>query len=233
MAYTKKVKHLELESTKALVPKTYKKMIDQNLIDELNHLIDDPDYGEQFKEDFLMHNNVLEQNNNWSIAKYVNAIKYHSLVQIGISQVDAYCKVFPERLQNRINNGGSKSDMGGEASRYNNSPLLNKIRAQALVPLHLVNQSNVQLGINTLVDVCINGRYDRDKVAAATTLLKELRAPETAKLEIDMKMDTGDAIAELRKATEELALEQLQSIKAGKAVKEIAEMNVIEAQIDE
>ena len=231
--HTRKVKQLELESTKALVPKNYKKMIDQDLIDELNHLIEDPDYGDQFKEDFLMHNNVLEHNANWSISKYIDAIKYHSLIQIGHSQVDAYCKVYPERLERKIRDGGSKADMGGEASRFNKSQLINKIRAQALVPLHLVNQHNVQLGINTLANVCANGRYDRDRVAAATALLKELKPPETAKLEIDMKVETTDAISELRKATEELALEQLRSIKAGMAVKEIAEMGIIEGEIDE
>ena len=230
----RKIKPLELEQTKNLVPKKYKKMIDQETIDELNKLILDPEYGEQFKEDFLTYNNVLEHNANWSISKYIDAIKYYSLIQCGHSQVDAYCKVFPDRLADRLSKGYTRADIAGEASRFNKSQLINKIRTQALVPLHLVNQHNVQLAINTLADQCVNARYDRDKIAAATALLKELKAPETAKLEIDMKVDTGDAIADLRKATEELALEQLQTIKAGKAVKEIAEMNlIVDVEIEE
>jgi hypothetical protein len=165
--------------------------------------------------------------------QYLDAVKYYSLTAGGLSQVDAYMKVFPERMQARLDRDQDKDDMRGEASRFNATELVNRIRDQALVPLHLVNQGNLQLAINTLVQVATKSRSDIARVNAASALLKELKAPETQKIELDIGVNTTDSIAELRKATEKLAIQQAQSIDAGIAVKQIAESTIIEAEVEE
>ena len=218
---------------KNVVPKKYKKFIDEDIVDEINKLSNDIDYGEQFKEDFVTYANVLEHNANWSVTKYRDAIKFFSLTQQGTTILDSYCKVFPDRLAARMANGNSKGDMSGEASRYNSSELVNKIRQQALVPLHLVNQGLLQRAINETAKLMVSSRSDMVRQKAAETLIRELKAPESTKIELDIGIKSTDSIEELRKATEELVLAQMKSIEAGVAVKVIAESTIIDAEVED
>jgi len=227
-------KPLTKELLDSIVPKQYKKQVDDDLVDHLNLISEDPDYGEEFKQNILTSTSILGgKNSKWSLAMYVDAVKYFSLTAAQMSQVDAYTAIFPERLQVRLDRGETKEDMRGEASRYNNSELVNRIREQALVPLHLTNQGNVQVGINVLVDIATHGRSEVARVSAATALLKELRPAETTKIELDIGVSNVDSIADLRKATEELAIAQRQSIEAGNAVKSIAESKIVDAEVIE
>lgn len=226
-------KQLTTELLKGIVPKKYARFVADDLVDELNDLIADQEYGEQFKEEFLTHANILEQNSNWSLEKYKNAVKFFSLVQQEMSLVDAYCAVFPDRLKSRYARGESKLNMGGEASRFNASELVNKIRQQALVPLHLVNQGLLQRAINKQAELMMHAKSEMVQQKASETLIRELRPPETSKIELDIGIKQSDTIADLRKAAEDLAMAQLHNIKAGVAVKEIADSRIIDAEIEE
>jgi len=223
---------LDVQTLKDIVPKKYARFVADDLVDELNSLIADAEYGEQFKEEFLTHTNILEHNSNWSLEKYKNAIKFFSLVQQEMSLVDAYCAVFPNRLKARYARGESKLNMGGEASRYNSSELVNKIRQQALVPLHLVNQGLLQQAINKQAQLMMHAKSEMVQQKASETLIRELRPPETSKIELDIGVKQSDTIADLRKAAEDLAMAQLNNIKAGVAVKTIAESRIIDAEIE-
>ena len=223
---------LDVETLKGIVPKKYARFVADDLVNELNSLIADVEYGEQFKEEFLTHANILEHNSNWSLEKYKNAIKFFSLVQQEMSLVDAYCAVFPDRLKARYSRGESKLNMGGEASRYNASELVNKIRQQALVPLHLVNQGLLQQAINKQAHLMMHAKSEMVQQKASETLIRELRPPETSKIELDIGVKQSDTIADLRRAAESLAMAQLDNIKAGVAVKTIAESRIIDAEIE-
>jgi len=223
---------LTVELLKGVVPKKYARFVADDLVNELNLLIGDQEYGEQFKEEFLTHANVLEQNSNWSLTKYTNAVKFFSLVQQEMSLVDAYCVVFPDRLKARYARGESKLNMGGEASRFNSSELVNKIRQQALVPLHLVNQSLLQRAINKQAELMMHAKSEMVQQKASETLIRELRPPETSKIELDIGIQHTDTIADLRKAAEELVNAQHSSILAGVQVKEIANSRIIDAEIE-
>lgn len=228
-----KKKPLTLELMQETLPKQYKKLVTEELVGELNHLTVDPDYGEEFKSSILTYMDILSGKESYSLRQYLDAIKFYSLTAAGLVQVDAYIKVFPERLQARLDRGQDKENMRGEAARFNQTDLVNRIRNQALVPLHLVNQGVTQQAINQLANLMMTSRSDMAKVSAASALLKELRPPESQKIELDIGINTKDSIADLRKATEELALAQLQSIEAGNAVKAIAESVVVEAEIED
>jgi hypothetical protein len=231
-------KDLSLELVQGLVPKHYKNSVTQELIDDLNRLSRDPDYGEEFKQSMLTSTSILGgANSKWSLAMYVDAVKYFSLTAAQMSQADAYIAVFPERFQSRLDRGETKEDIRGEASRYNNSELVNKIRQQALVPLHLVNQGNVQIAINVLVDIATRGRSEMARVSAANGLLKELRAPESSKIEKDVGINKGNIIDDYEKAMLKMVAEQKRLIEAGGDLKSIANASIkvsdaIEVEID-
>lgn len=222
---------LQLEVLQAQLGKKGK-LITQDTVDELNKLVEDQDYGEQFLDQYISFFNVLDQNSQWSTPKYMNALKYFSLIESGHSQIDAYVKVFPERLEARYARGERKSDMGGEASRYNASQLVNEIRKVASVSVKLIHR-------HTFHDaIAVTARLMHDPMTspavrqkAAETLIRELKPDEKTEISIEIKNDTS-AIDELRKATEALVLEQRRSIEAGMSVKYIAESQVVEAEYD-
>ena len=234
----KRTKELSLDALKVNLPKKFKGNVTQDVVDEINHLVTDPDYGEEFKESVLTHTSILSGKDSWSMQQYVDAVKFYSLSAMGHSQVDAYIKVFPNRLESRVERGQGKEDMRGEAARFNGTELVNQIRNQALVPLHLVNQGTTQLAINQLTHLMMNARSDVAKVSAATTLLKELKAPETTRIELEIGTKDSDAILDLKSSLADLASGQLQGLERGQvSVKELGSLKpkeeVIEVELDE
>jgi len=228
---------LKLDTVIPTLPKTYKKKVTQEILDDINDLTLDPEYGEHLKETFIGYTNILEGKENFSVEQYVSAVKFFSLHAGGLSATKAYVKVFPERLQARLDRGETINDMGGEASRYNTSNLVNKIRARALIPLHLVNQDNVQKAINTLVGIMIGGRSEVARVSAATTLIKELRPPEAQ--QIELQVGASDAVLEAQaKQTEQLmsiAQNQRKLMEQGFSIEDIQSIQVktIDVEVEE
>ena len=120
-----------LEVLQGQVNKKKSHLITQDTVDEINKLVEDPDYGEEFLDAYVQYFDITSQMGNWNTPKYLNAMKFFILMEQNMTAVDAYCKVFPERLEARHERGESKRDMGGEASRYNSSQIVNEIRKVA------------------------------------------------------------------------------------------------------
>lgn len=222
---------LVLETLQARLGKKGK-LITQETVDELNKLTTDCDYGFEFLDCYINYFNILDRDDKWSTPKYMNAVKFFTLVEAGHTAVDAYCKVFPERLEARYARGERKSDMGGEASRYNASQLVNEIRKVANVSVKLIHRHTFHEAIAETAKLMRDyGVSPAVRQKAAETLIRELKPDEKSEISIEIKNDTS-AIDELRKATEALVLEQRRSIEAGMSVKYIAESMVVEAEYD-
>lgn len=222
---------LELQTLQAQLGKKGK-LITQDTVDELNRLVEDVDYGTEFLDSYINYFNILDKDDKWSTPKYMNAMKFFTLVEAGHTATDAYCKVFPERLEARYARGERKSDMGGEASRYNASQLVNEIRKVANVSVKLIHRHTFHKAIVGTEQLAFDPSVSpavRQK--ALETLIRELKPDEKSEISIEIKNDTS-AIDELRKATEALVLEQRRSIEAGMSVKYIAESQVVEAEYD-
>ena len=228
---------LSVDVMKATVPKGYKKHITQEVIDEINNLSEDPDYGEEFKESFSTYTTILAGKESFTLEQYINAVKFYSLTATALPLVKAYVKIFPERLQARVDRGQTINDMGGEASRYNGSEAVNKIRAQALVPLHLVNQGTTQLAINTLTSLMLKGKSEVARVSAATALLKELRPPEAQQVELQLGL--SDAALEAQAKTNDtlisIAENQRRLLASGASLNDIQQIHIttIDAEVEE
>lgn len=207
-------------------------LITQDTVDELNKLIEDPDYGEEFIDAYGQYFNVMEKNNQWSTTKYMNAVKFFVLIEAGHTAVDAYVKVFPERLQARHARGETRSMMGGEASRYNASQLVNEIRKVANVSVKLVHRHTFHEAIAVTARMMHDpGVSPAVRQKAAETLIRELKPEDDKQINVTVTNE-GSAIDELRRATEALVMEQRRSIEAGVAVKWIAESTVVEAEYE-
>ena len=230
-------KELKLDYMLSIVNKRHKKVLTQEVVDDINVLTSDPEYGQEFQNAIVTHTSILEGKDGWSLNQYIDAVKFYSLTAAANSQVDAYVKVFPDRLQARLDRGQDKDDMRGEASRFNATELVNRIRSNALVPLHLVNQGTTQLAINTLTKLMLSGRSEVARVSAATALLKELRPPEAQHVELQLGMSDAAIEAHAKQATQltEIAENQRRLLQAGANINDIQQIHIttIDAEVDE
>ncbi len=227
-------KELSLEYLVEVVPKNYKKLVNQDVVDEINSLASDPDYGEQYKEDMLTYSSLLGSDDKWSMRQYIDAVKYYSLTSGGDTQAVAYAKVFPNRLQARLDRGEDPDMLNSEASRYNRTSLVNRIRSQALVPLHLVNQGTLQLAINTAAGLMINARSEKVRGDMALGLIKELRPPEAQQVELQIGLDDKALDAQNRQ-TEQLvsiAENQRRLLEAGVSIDDIQQLHIEKVYVD-
>jgi len=205
------------------------KLITQSGVDELNKLVEDPEYGEMFLEQYINYFNILEKNSLWSTPKYLSAMKFFTLVEQDHSFLDAYVKVFPDRLANRLRNGGTKSDMGGEASRYNASQLVNEIRKVALPPVQLIHKRLLHKAIlvtaNMMEDPTVSPAV-RQK--AAETLIRELKPSEdsTVTLKVGLDEESKSQQARLVEHIGRIAMQQREMLAAGLDIVDIQKLNI-------
>lgn len=221
---------IEYNAFKDLVPKTQRGLITPEFVDKLNEWNADPKLVDSFKENLLSYTGVLKDG-KYKLEDYVYAVKYVSYKLLGSSDIDAYAITFPDRYQRLTDEGLDRNGISPYAAAYKKNKLVNAIIEQTLVPTHVLNAPLFQSALNELAYIMINGKSEMARVNAATSILAATKQPEKTKIELDISVNNKDAISELRRATEELAAAQLESIKAGASVKTIAESRITDAEI--
>lgn len=204
-------------------------LVTQDLVDELNHLCEQPDYGEEFVDYYVRYYNILEKNNQWTTPKYMNALKFFSLVESNHSLVDAYVKTFPDRLAARHARGENKNQMGGEASRFNASELVNEIRKVARIPVELTNYHTFQAAIRRSVELMNDPEVSPAvQQKAAETLIRELKPKEdaTVNIKIGMSDEAKSQQARLVDHIGTIALNQQKMLASGMKIEDIQRLNV-------
>ena len=195
--------------------------VTEETVDRLQRLTKDPDYGDEFLENYLMGLAKLKQHVYASHEQYVNAVKFYTLVESDISLTDAYIMVFPERYQARLQGKppaeANKTVVASEASRYNRSVLVNEIRQINAYPVQLIHRNLLHEAILDQAELMRTAKSDFIRQKAGQTLIQELRPKEETQLQIAIDDGTASAIEDLRKATEQLALAEMETIALGKA----------------
>lgn len=221
---------IEYNVLRDLVPKTQRGMITPEFVDKLNEWNTDPKLVDSFKENLLSYTGVLKDG-KYKIEDYVYAVKYVSYKLLGSSDIDAYAITFPDRYQRLTDEGLDRNGISPYAAAYKKNKLVNAIMEQTLVPSHVLNAPLHQTALNELAQIMMYGKSEMARVNAATSILAATKQPEKTKIELDISVNNKDAISELRRATEELANAQLESIKLGASVKQIAESRILDAEV--
>ena len=223
---------LTFDLVKSQLTKKKQNLITQETIDEINHLAEDPDYGQEFLSVYLDCTNILKSHPNISHDQYLRAIKFYSLVEADNTLVDAYIKVFPERWEARKEASGdnTKECIRSEASRFNKSVAVNEIRRITAIPVHLIHRNILHEAILESANLMRTAKSEMVRQKAAATLITELKPPEDHTLNVNVNDGSTSVIEELRKATEALAAEQFQSVNAGVPLTQIADAKIIEGE---
>jgi hypothetical protein len=202
------------EQLKMALPEKMKKSINQQLIDRINKVINDPEEYVHFRENLLSYTKVMADG-KFKIETYIDAVKYVSHKLMGCSNIEAYMKTFPDKYNYFISQGVSPKDIASYVTAYNKGKLVNLIYEQTLVPTHVLNQDLFQRALNVQADLMMNAKSEKVRCDAANSLLTQLRPPEVKKVELDIGVKESDAIKALREETMRLAEAQRLAIASG------------------
>ena len=205
---------LTIEQFKQALPDKVKKSINQELIDQINTTLSDPEMFESYRENLLSYTKVMADG-RFKVDSYVQAVKYVSHKLMGCTNIEAYTKTFPDKYARFVQQGVQAKDIASYVTAYNKSKLVNLIFEQTLIPSYVLNQDLYQKALNVQADLMVNSGSDKVRCDAANSLLTHLKMPETQKVELEIGVKEDSSISQLRQATLELARAQRLAMEAG------------------
>lgn len=224
------VENMTTAEFKSCLPDKLRRSVNQEVIDKVNELLANPDMHEVYRENLLSYSNVLMEG-KFKLTGYVDAIKYVSFKLMNMTNQKAFELTFPKKIENWVAREVAPKDIASYVSSYNKSKLVNLILEQSLIPTHILNQDMYQNALNVQAELMLTARSEMVRTTAANSLLTQLKPPELKKIELAVSTTESSAVAELRKATLELAAAQRQAIQAGQMdAQEVAHSQIIEAE---
>ena len=218
---------LTAEQFKQVVPNQFKACVSQELIDQINQTLSDPDMYETYRDNLLGYAHVMREG-KFKMEDYSNAIKYCSHKIMGASNIDAYVKTFPDKYQAMLSAGKNAKDISSFVTAYNKNKLVNLILEQSMIPSWVLNQDMYQKALNHQLYLMLNAKSEKVQSDAANSILVHLKPPEVTKVELDIGLKKDSAMDDLKQNLAELALMQKQFISAGVTqVKDLAQQKLV------
>ena len=205
---------LTVDQFRQALPDKVKKSVSQELIDQINITLAEPELFEAYRDNLLSYSKVMADG-RFKVDQYISAVKYVSHKLMGSTNIDAYSKTFPDKMQRFATTGVSSKDIASYVTAYNKSKLVNLIFEQTLIPTYVLNQDLFQRALNVQADLMTNANSEKVRCDAANSLLSHLKMPETQKVELDISVKEDSAIAALRETTLALARQQRLMLEAG------------------
>lgn len=217
---------LTIDQFKQAVPEKLKKTVSQDLIDQINTTLSDPDLYEAYRDNLISYTKILDDG-RFKIQEYINAVKYVSHKLMDCTNIDAYSKTFPDKIARFMAQGVASKDIASYVTAYNKSKLVNLIMEQTLIPSYVLNQDLYQKALNVQAELMIHAKSEKVRTDAANSLLTQLKMPEKSKVELDINIKDNDAITALKNATLELVRQQTLAMQQGVSTAiDIAKSNV-------
>lgn len=205
---------LTVEQFKQCLPDKVKKSINQELIDQINTTLSDPELYESYRDNLLSYTKVMADG-RFKVSSYVDAVRYVSHKLMGSTNIEAYTKTFPDKYTRFVQQGVQAKDIASYVTAYNKSKLVNLIFEQTLIPSYVLNQDLYQKALNVQADLMITSKSDKVRCDAANSLLTHLKMPETQKIELEIGVKEDSSIQALRDSTMALARQQRMMMEAG------------------
>ena len=215
------------ELIKRALPKKVKGNFTEEMIENLDKVVSDPEERSSYYRNIVTYASVL-LDGNFRLEDYFAAVRYVGFKLLGNTNQMSYMKTFPHRYQRLINNGKSDDDISGYVAAFQRTMLVGKILEQSIVPLYISHQDLAYEALATLVTTMQETPSDRIRIDAADRILLHLKIPEVAKVQLDVNVKEDDSIRDLRQATLTLVEQQKRMLEAGAMnVKEIAHSKIL------
>lgn len=224
---------LTIEQFRIALPDKVKKSINQELVDQINATLSDPELFEAYRDNLLSYTKVMADG-RFKVSNYIDAVRYVSHKLMGCTNIEAYTKTFPDKYARFVAEGVAAKDIASYVTAYNKSKLVNLIFEQTLIPSYVLNQDLYQRALNVQADLMINAKSEKVRCEAANSLLTQLKQPEVKKVELDIGMKEDSSINALRQATMELVAQQRLAMQSGVTnAQEVAHSKVIDVTVRE
>jgi len=205
---------LTVEQFKQCLPEKVKKTVNQELIDQVNLTLSEPELYESYRDNLMSYTKVMADG-RFKISSYIEAVKYVSHKLMGCSNIEAYTKTFPSKYASFVAQGVLPKDIASYVTAYNKNKLVNLIFEQTLIPSYVLNQDLYQKALNVQAELMVNSHSDKVRCDAANSLLTHLKMPETQKVELEIGIKEDSSIQALRETTMALARQQRLMMEAG------------------
>ena len=205
---------LTIDQFKQALPDKVKKSLNQELIDQINTTLGDPELYESYRDNLISYTKVMSDG-KFKISSYIDAVRYVSHKLMGCTNIDAYTKTFPDKYTRFMAQGVAAKDIASYVTAYNKSKLVNLIFEQTLIPSYVLNQDLYQKALNVQAELMTTANSEKVRCDAANSLLTHLKMPETQKVELEIGVREDSSIAALRATTLELARQQRLMVESG------------------
>lgn len=214
-----------------VLPKDVRSRVSDEVIDNINKLLAEPELREAFRDNLLSYAGVMADG-RYKLQGYIDACRYVSYKLLGSSTLEAYAKTFPDRYQRLLDEGTDNSSIAAYSAGFNKTQLVNKIFEQTLVPTHVLNADIFQKAINTQAYLMVNAASEKVRTDAANSILNHLKKPEATKIQLDVSYKEDKTLDDLRASTQALVDMQRRMLEE-KVVdaKYIAESTIIPKEI--
>ena len=221
---------LTKQQLQASMPKKFRHNVTDDMITFINSTEGD-EFRDIYKDNLVSFADVIEKG-RYKMLDYINAVKFVSYKLIGDSNTIAYAKTFPERYQRLVDKNTPTKTIASFSTAYNKGDLVHKILERTLVPVHILNMDVHQEAINTQAELMRTAKSETVRQKAAECLITQLKAPEAAKIEVDVSYNNS-SIDDLRETTRALAQQQLKMIQSGAVTAEhVAQSDIIAKRKD-
>lgn len=224
---------LSIDVLKKALPDKYKRGLSQEVLDNINQTLSDPDLHEVYRNNFMSYLTVLGDG-KYKITDYLSAVKYCTHKLMGNSNIDSYIKTFPDRYSDMLARGLSAKEISSIVSIYNKGKLVNTIMEQSIIPSWVINQDLHQKAINVLADLMMNANSEKVRADSANSLLVHLKPPEVKKVELDIGVKANKEIDDMKNLLAQLSAKQKSLIDNGVvSVVDVAHTKIVEAHYEE
>lgn len=222
---------LTVQDLRESVPKQHKSKITQEFVDEVNQMIKDPQMAEVYTENIITYSKVLQEG-RFKLSDYFNAVMFVSYKAMGMSNMASYQKVFPDKCRDMAARNVSTKDMAAYAATYNKNKLVTLIYEQTLIPDHIM-YAGVRHKAIAAQAALLDSNNEHIVQKAADSLMNHLKAPDSAKLNLDIAASDTGVIADLAQALSNLSNKTRDAIADGSlSTKEAAHAPILAKEED-
>ena len=222
------MENLSIEQFKRCLPSNLKGNVTDSIVERFNEVLNDPIAREAIADNLLGFTNVISQG-KFKLESYLYAVKYVTYKAMGDTNIQAYRKTFPQRVQDLIDKGVPDKDINSMVSAYNKSKLVTLLFEAMMIPTYILNQDVFQEAINVqrklMLDPTVKPLV---RCQAAKALMDTLKPPEVKQMELAVSVKETDTVTELRKATTELARAQIDALRKGGSLEAILNSKIVQ-----
>lgn len=210
------------EEFKSALPIQLKNSVNDEVMNSINTVLSGPEATANFKENLLSYTSVLMEG-RFKMTSYISAVRYVSFKLLGGTNKAAFTATFPDKIARWQAQGVKEKDQASYISAYHKSKLVNLIMEQTLIPTHVLNAPLFQQAINVQAELMLSANSEKVRSDAAACLIKELKPPETTKVELDLGHKADKTLDTLRETTRALVEQQKKMLAQGTPIRTIAE----------